>query len=124
LILYIGNYVNQGTNRGGALGFSLEYMTSIKPLKGREPDVNMLTFIVETINNEFPDLLGIIEDLAPIRPAQEMKFCEIDSSIDLLNKSCRKFDDLLLKYLKHPVPPGQSADEATDNFIVTTKIHL
>lgn len=124
MILYIGNYVNQGTSRGDALGFSLQYISSLKPLRGCEPDTNMITFLMETISKEFPDLEGIITDLAFIKSAKELKFKDLEDRLAKLGDAQRKAQEILERYQSFPPPPkaSEKIDEQKDKFILTFKV--
>lgn len=126
LVLYVGNYVNQGTPRGDALGFSFEYITSLKPLRGNEPDMNMLNYLVGLVTAEFPDLLGIVAELTPVRLARDVRFRDVE-------EMQRQFDDaiegtkaIVEAYHKFPLPPnytdGEHLSPENDRFRQVTAV--
>ena len=51
LILAFGNYFNYG-KRGNALGFKLETLTKICDTRASDNQLNLLVYIVETIERE------------------------------------------------------------------------
>jgi hypothetical protein len=87
--------------------------------------MNMLAFVVDLVSSEFPDLLGVVADLASLRSAQLMKYSDVETSIKDLRSSCNKIAELMVKYSKFIAPPDhpEVIDEAQDHFMITSKIH-
>lgn len=86
MILFIGNYLNQDNSaRGNALGFQIEALPTLKLLKGNMPDTTLLSFIVGTINKEFPDLMNIVSELGlPISLSRVNQYAEMESHMKKL----------------------------------------
>ena len=125
LILYIGNYLNQGSNRGNALGFTLESVNSLKPLRGSEPDTTLLTFLLETVQREFPDYAEILGELAMIRGITPTKLTELEESYALLTASHQNLQQTVAAYRAFKLlPPSSPAeiDEEADSFMAPAKI--
>lgn len=124
LILYIGNYINQGSTRGNALGFSFEYLTALKPLKAIDPEINMLSFLVDLVSREFPDLGNIISDLSSVRMAKETKLKDVDELVTRFAETRRTVAKIVESYKAFPPPPNRPTelDETTDTFLLATKI--
>lgn len=126
LILYVGNYVNQGTPRGDALGFNFEYITSLKPLKGSEPDMNMLNYLIGLITTEFPDLLGIVAELTPVRLAREVKFRDVEEMQRQFDDAVESTKAMIEAYRKFPLPPNCTGGEQplpeSDKFLQVTTV--
>lgn len=124
MVLYIGNYVNQGTIRGNAAGFELDYLTALKPLKGTEPDSNMLSFLMETMEKEFPEMMEIITDMEFIKKAKTMDSKEVNSEIEALKRCHEQLKALKDEYMNFPFchPRATAFVEESDSFLVPYKI--
>lgn len=83
----------------------------------------MLTFLVELIKNEFPDLLGIITDLTFVKAAKDMKFRDIDEGIANFQASYTKATALIDSYRTFPTLHADRPSEQ-DHFIQVTKVSL
>lgn len=126
LILYVGNYVNQGTPRGDALGFNFEYITSLKPLKGNEPDMNMLNYLVSVITAEFPDLLSVITELTPVRLARDVRFKDLEELQKQFDDTIESTKAMVEAYQKFPLPSGYTTGDRVpleeDKFVQATTV--
>lgn len=111
LVLYIGNYVNQGGNARlrNAMGFSVEYIASLRPLRGCLGDSNMMTYLVGLVKDEFPDLTEVIDELSFMKNAKEMKIKDIQ---DVLGKLADAKDaaEYLVSMYELFDPPQQGDD--------------
>lgn len=70
LILYIGNFLNQGTNAGNAFGFYLDILSKLKDTKSPvKPEYSLLHYICNHAEKKKPKLLRLPEQLVPISKA-------------------------------------------------------
>ncbi len=121
----MGNYVNQGTVRGDALGFSLEYITSVKPLRANAADTNMLTFLLDVIHRECPEALSIVSELSFLSGIGSLKFSDLEEQVGAMKRSADHIRSLVDRYKDFVAslkggPENFSPD--LDTFITATKI--
>lgn len=117
--------MNRGSNRGNALGFTLESVNSLKPLRGSEPDTTLLTFLLETIQREFPDYAEILSELAMIRGITPTKLTELEESYSLLTVSHQNLRQTITAYRTFKLLPlngPAEIDEEADSFMIPAKI--
>lgn len=70
LILYIGNFLNQGTNAGNAFGFRLDILPKLKDTKSPvKTEYSLLHYICNYAENKKKKLLALPEQLVPISKA-------------------------------------------------------
>merc|ERR1712137_716307 len=70
LILYIGNFLNQGTNAGNAFGFYLDILPKLKDTKSPvKSEYSLLHYIAYYAEKKKPKLLRLPEQLVPISKA-------------------------------------------------------
>lgn len=124
LILYVGNYVNQENSRNGnAPGFHIEYITSIKPLRGSEPGSSMLSFLVGVLSSQFPDTMHVLSDLAVIGTVRGMKFSDAEEKVAELARHVEGITSLVEKYqFMAGNDSGAVEDVEEDAFMRTSKI--
>ncbi|XP_060808881.1 protein diaphanous isoform X2 [Amyelois transitella] len=85
LLLLLGNYMNTGSNNAGAYGFEISFLTKLTATKDLENKQTLLHYLVETIENKFPDVLKFAEEMPHIDRAARV-------SMENLQKSLKKMD--------------------------------
>lgn len=65
IILAVGNYINGGTQKGGAYGFKLSTLLKLRNQKTADNRLSLLHYVVQFVKEKFPDVLGFLQDLAP-----------------------------------------------------------
>jgi len=70
LILYIGNFLNQGTNSGNAFGFRVDILPKLKDTKSpTKPEYSLLHFICNYAEKKKTKLKRLPEQLVPLSKA-------------------------------------------------------
>jgi len=92
VILRYGNYLNGGSQRGGAYGFKIDLLTKLRDTKSSIPSLSFLHLIVHIIMEEYPECVNIINELSDIEEAS----C-ID--IDILKESMQIYINILAQCL-------------------------
>lgn len=105
LILLLGNYMNTGSRNAQAFGFEFNFLTKLNGTKDLENRQTLLHYIVETVENKFPDLLNFYDELSHVDKASRVSLDNVqkilrqmDSSIknletDLANSKIPQSDD-------------------------------
>ncbi|KAJ9457910.1 Formin-like protein 6 [Diplonema papillatum] len=70
IILNIGNKMNEGTNHGDALGFTIENLNTLSNCKTADGKSNVLQFVVELLLKDAPELIEWPQDVASILQVQ------------------------------------------------------
>ncbi|KAL4711204.1 hypothetical protein ACJJTC_019045 [Scirpophaga incertulas] len=86
LLLLLGNYMNTGSNNAGAYGFEISFLTKLTATKDLENKQTLLHYLVETIENKFPDVLSFADEMPHIDRAARV-------SMENLQKSLKKMDN-------------------------------
>lgn len=63
IVLHLGNFLNGGTFRGRALGFSLSSLQSLADTRSTDGQMNFLHYLVQYVCKNKPHLLRFIDDL-------------------------------------------------------------
>lgn len=74
LILCIGNYLNQNSRHGDAIGFAISNLTKLCEVKSNRPNFSLLHFLIITIKKKYPDLLNISEELKIVNEIEKYTF--------------------------------------------------
>ncbi|XP_049883690.1 protein diaphanous isoform X2 [Pectinophora gossypiella] len=86
LLLLLGNYMNTGSNNAGAYGFEISFLTKLTATKDLENKQTLLHYLVETIENKFPDVLTFAEEMPHIDRAARV-------SMENLQKALKKMEN-------------------------------
>jgi len=74
IILYIGNFLNCNSSRGGAWGFKLDTLSRLAELKSKSnTETNMLCVLVEFIQNDYSELSDFYHDLKSVEKAKDIQ---------------------------------------------------
>ncbi|CAB3233745.1 unnamed protein product [Arctia plantaginis] len=86
LLLLLGNYMNAGSNNAGAYGFEISFLTKLTATKDLENKQTLLHYLVETIENKFPEVLTFAEEMPHIDRAARV-------SLENLQKALKKMEN-------------------------------
>ncbi|KAJ8707669.1 hypothetical protein PYW07_011346 [Mythimna separata] len=86
LLLLLGNYMNSGSNNAGAYGFEISFLTKLTATKDLENKQTLLHYLVETIENKFPEVLTFAEEMPHIDRAARV-------SMENLQKALKKMEN-------------------------------
>ncbi|XP_026754467.2 protein diaphanous isoform X3 [Galleria mellonella] len=86
LLLLLGNYMNTGSNNAGAYGFEISFLTKLTATKDLENKQTLLHYLVETIENKFPDVLTFADEMPHIDRAARV-------SMENLQKALKKMEN-------------------------------
>ncbi|XP_030041077.2 protein diaphanous isoform X4 [Manduca sexta] len=86
LLLLLGNYMNTGSNNAGAYGFEISFLTKLTATKDLENKQTLLHYLVETIENKFPEVLNFVEEMPHIDRAARV-------SMENLQKALKKMEN-------------------------------
>ena len=80
-VLHMGNHLNTGTFRGGARGFSVDFLLKMKMTKGADQKTNLLFFAVQQLKHNQPVALRLSDELAQLKNYAEVSLDHIQSSM-------------------------------------------
>lgn len=92
LILLLGNYLNTGSKNGQAYGFEIGYLTKLTNTKDYENKSTLLHYIVDTIEQKFPDALTFHEDLSHVAKAARVSLENIQKTMRQMNSSLKNLE--------------------------------
>jgi len=94
IILYIGNFLNCHSSRGGAWGFKLDSLLRLSEIKSKSnPEKTMLYFLVEIIKNDYPEISDFYHDLKSIEKAKEIiQLSSLSSEIEILENHLKELE--------------------------------
>lgn len=81
----IGNYLNQGTNRGNALGFRLSSVLKLSETRATlDRRTTLLHYLVKFVSRRMPDAALFTSDLSAVAGAARVDLGELDAEIRAL----------------------------------------
>lgn len=109
LTLLFGNYMNSGSKNGEAFGFEISFLTKLTNTKDYENKHTLLHYMVETIENKFPELLNFPEELPHVDRAARVSLENIQKLMHQMTTS--------LKNLKSDLENNKTSQSADDKFL-------
>jgi hypothetical protein len=87
MILAIGNYMNDCTKFGDAVGIKLSSLLSLPTMKATtKASNNLLHFLAQTLSKSSPELLKFTDGYATLWGAPELSFSQILNDIMVIEK--------------------------------------
>uniref|UniRef100_A0A1J3D5Z8 Formin-like protein n=1 Tax=Noccaea caerulescens TaxID=107243 RepID=A0A1J3D5Z8_NOCCA len=85
-ILAIGNALNQGTNRGNAVGFKLDSLPKLSETRSSHFHKNLMHYLCWILSEKTPEVLDFAEDLFSLEPATKIQPKILADEMQAINK--------------------------------------
>ncbi|CAA7032359.1 unnamed protein product [Microthlaspi erraticum] len=85
-VLAIGNALNQGTNRGNAVGFKLDSLPKLSETRSSNFHKNLMHYLCWILSEEIPEVLDFSEDLFSLEPATKIQLKFLADEMQAINK--------------------------------------
>ena len=94
ILLKIGNYLNQGTNKSNVLSFNMDLLKSVKMAKavGKHSKSTMMDFLFQTILTKSPEIAKFAEKLEGCIDGRGLELSLIDSSLVEFDKGMGQYE--------------------------------
>uniref|UniRef100_A0A8D8WRH5 Protein diaphanous homolog 3 n=2 Tax=Cacopsylla melanoneura TaxID=428564 RepID=A0A8D8WRH5_9HEMI len=92
LILLMGNYMNSGSRNGGAFGFEINFLTKLSSTKDIENKSTLLHYLVDTIENKFPECLKFSDELLHVDRAARVSTDVIQNAIRQMENNIKNLE--------------------------------
>lgn len=91
-ILALGNYLNGGTNKGGAFAFHLDTLTKLKNMKAADNQMTLLHFLVTqlTSNAALSQYASFMNECGVVMDASKLELTQLSSDINRMNSMVDK----------------------------------
>jgi hypothetical protein len=86
LCLETGNYVNEGSKRAGAWGFTMDSLVKLGEARASDSKFSLMHWIAEVAASTKPELLELREEFAPVAAASNSSIEEIKADMVQLRK--------------------------------------
>uniref|UniRef100_A0A674P7J9 Diaphanous-related formin 3 n=1 Tax=Takifugu rubripes TaxID=31033 RepID=A0A674P7J9_TAKRU len=114
LVLLLGNYMNAGSRNAQSYGFDLSSLCKLKDTKSADQKTTLLHFLAHICEEEFPNVMKFIDDLAHVDRASRV-------SAENLEKSLRQMERQL-QQLERDLETFASPDDPNDMFLTKMAI--
>lgn len=86
MILEIGNFINDGTPRGGITGFKFGSLLKLADTKTTDNTASLVQYLVRLLQKESPELLTFGEELTHAEKAARVSIQQLTSDVATLQK--------------------------------------
>ncbi|KYQ93845.1 actin binding protein [Tieghemostelium lacteum] len=93
IILSLGNFINYGTNRGNASGFTIDSINKLADTKSNVREkYNLVHYIIELLESTQPELLTFADEIPNVIEAATLSFSQSHNEIRLLRAGIIKLE--------------------------------
>ena len=87
LILTIGNYMNGNgkDKKPSSYGFKMSTLENLDRTKSTDKKSNLVNYLVDIVNTQFPDIKGFESELKSIEKASQLSLESIDNEVNQMN---------------------------------------
>ncbi|KAF8115619.1 hypothetical protein N665_0025s0087 [Sinapis alba] len=86
MILYLGNTLNQGTARGGAVGFKLDSLLILSDTRAADRKMTLMQYLCKVIDSKASDLLDFHKDLESLETASKIQLKSLAEEMQAIRK--------------------------------------
>ncbi|XP_076669045.1 diaphanous related formin 1 isoform X3 [Andrena cerasifolii] len=92
LILLLGNYMNSGSKNGQAFGFEISFLTKLTSTKDIDNKQTLMHYLVNTIEQKFPECLNFPEELAHVDRASRVSLENVQRTLRQMDSNIRNLE--------------------------------
>jgi hypothetical protein len=86
LLLEIGNYLNDGTPRGGVFGFKISSLNKLADTKSTDNTTSLTNFLVRYLEQSAPRLLDFPNEVAHAEAASRISLAQMQTDVNSLQR--------------------------------------
>lgn len=94
-VLELGNHLNAGTHRGGAVGFKLDTLLKLADIKAVDKKTSLLQFVIEQIRKQDPTIDRLVHAMPHVRPAASVQLSAVGAMLDEIRVGLQEIQDEL-----------------------------
>ncbi|KAL3619127.1 Formin-like protein 14 [Castilleja foliolosa] len=91
-ILTLGNALNQGTDRGSAVGFKLDSLLKLSDTRARNNKMTLMHYLCKILSEKMPELLDFSKDLSNLEPASKIQLKSLAEEMQAVSKGLEKVE--------------------------------
>ena len=88
-VLELGNHLNAGTHRGGAVGFKLDTLLKLADVKGTDRKTSLLHFVLQQLLAIDPDISNLLHHLSEVSSASRIQLSAVRGQVGELRLGLR-----------------------------------
>jgi len=108
VLLAVGNYINGGSNRGGAYGFKIDLIHKLNTINSVDNNSNLGKFLGKVLKSKFPETLAVFEELSILKEAKKVNLKALESEFEEVQNGFNQ--------LKNEIPLNRDSQSAVDRF--------
>eukprot|EP01156_Anaeramoeba_ignava_P021774 Anaeramoba_ignava/c19719_g1_i2.p1 GENE.c19719_g1_i2~~c19719_g1_i2.p1 ORF type:complete len:910 (+),score=333.80 c19719_g1_i2:713-3442(+) len=96
IILTLGNYMNGGSNHGGAFGFSIKILGTISDIKSTtQPEMNFIHYLVHIVKESNPEILDIVSEFSFLPLVLAVNSGDLNSSVNEIQTKITEIEQFI-----------------------------
>ncbi|XP_023337546.1 protein diaphanous isoform X3 [Eurytemora carolleeae] len=116
IILLIGNIMNTGSKNEQSVGFDISYLTKLSNTKDRDNKTTLLTFLVETIEKDYPELLNFFDEIMHVDKAARVHCEGVMKALKNMDNSVKNLETDLKNASRGNTDPDDKFEETMGQF--------
>ncbi|OCT88420.1 protein diaphanous homolog 1 isoform X1 [Xenopus laevis] len=116
ITLLVGNYMNAGSRNAGAFGFDISFLCKLKDTKSADQKTTLLHFLVDTCENDYPDVLKFPDEMVHVEKASRVSAETLQKNLDQMKKQ--------IADLQRDIESFPPSDDDKDKFVEKMSIFV
>ena len=92
-VLELGNHLNRGSHRAGAVGFKLDALLKLADIKAVDKKTSLLQFVIDQLRKQDPSIDELVDSMPHVKAASTIQLSAINSLIDELRVGLKSIRD-------------------------------
>ncbi|KAM9946402.1 hypothetical protein ACTFIT_004709 [Dictyostelium discoideum] len=123
IVLVLGNYMNGGSGRGQADGFTLEILDSLATSKDVENKTSLLDYVSKISMEKYPKTMNVAQELDSLKLVQ-LSISDMSTDINDLEKQFNISKNNCKKVLEANIPSSSKFQSTIGSFLEKTEIDI
>ena len=92
-VLELGNHLNRGSHRAGAVGFKLDALLKLADIKAVDKKTSLLQFVIDQLRKQDPSIESLVDAMPHVKAASTIQLSAVDSMIGEIRAGLKMIRD-------------------------------
>ena len=92
-VLELGNHLNRGSHRAGAVGFKLDALLKLADIKAVDKKTSLLQFVIDQLRRQDPSIDSLVDAMPHVKPASTVQLSAVEAMLAELRAGLKLIRD-------------------------------
>jgi len=119
-VLELGNHLNRGSHRAGAVGFKLDALLKLADIKAVDKKTSLLQFVIDQLRKQDPSIDSLVDAMPHVKAASTIQLSAVEAMIAELRAGLKLVRDQVAVAKEHAEENGSERFvESMEEFLAT-----